>query len=213
MDWLERWNNNQIGWHRDNFNTRMVQYLPKLDLQQGDSIFVPLCGKSRDMMYLINQGYKVIGVELSSIAVIDFFTENDIEYSTQKTQDFILYIAENITIYQGDIFKLQKEHTRNINAIYDRASLVALNPQLRSEYAKLFNGIMPSGIWYLLLTLDYQQHAIDGPPFAVSETEVNALFKDWQIDKVDSFNDIENENKFQNNGLSVLNKETYVLKN
>jgi thiopurine S-methyltransferase len=132
MNWINRWENNQIGWHKSDFNSRLIEFLPNLNLQKGSEIFVPLCGKSLDMVYLLNQGFKVIGVELSKIAIIDFFAENNIEFEIQKNADFNIYKSANITIYQGDIFNLKKEYLQDISAIYDRASLVALNPQLRS---------------------------------------------------------------------------------
>jgi thiopurine S-methyltransferase len=212
MDWISRWNNNQIGWHKQDFNSRMIKYLPELQLQAGDTIFVPLCGKSLDMIYLTKQGFKVVGVELSEMAVCDFFTENNISYHTQQDGNFTVYISDNITIYQGDIFNINTRHLQHISAIYDRASLVALNPQLRSEYAKLFNGIIACGVRYLLLTLDYDQEAIDGPPFAVNKAEITTLFNQWNIQLLESVNDIDNEVKFKSSGLQLLNKDTYILR-
>ena len=210
-NWQDRWKNNQIGWHKNDFNQRMIQYLPNLNLKRGDCIFVPLCGKSLDMVYLLNQGFKVVGVELSKVAIVDFFSENNIKYDTHKDGDFTIYQGENITIYQGDIFNLQTTNLAEINAIYDRAALVALNPQLRKDYTQLFNGIIKGCVVYLLLTLDYNQEKLNGPPFAVNENEVNSLFKNWTVKQLSSFNDIENEVKFKNNGLTYLNKESYIL--
>jgi thiopurine S-methyltransferase len=213
MNWINRWENNQIGWHKSDFNSRMIEFLPNLNLQKGSEIFVPLCGKSLDMIYLLNQGFKVIGVELSKIAITDFFAENNIEFEIQKNADFNIYKSANITIYQGDIFNLKKKYLQDISAIYDRASLVALNPQLRSEYGKLFDGIISRGVAYLLLTLDYNQEQSDGPPFAVSKNEIENIFANWEILQVDSFNDIKNETKFKESGHLFLNKDTYILKN
>ena len=212
IDWKKRWQQNQIGWHRLNFNQRMIDNLPNLNLNKGDSIFVPLCGKSLDMIYLANSGFKVIGVELSDTAVKDFFAENNLAYKIYKVDSFVVYKSDNITIYQGDIFNFKQEYLQNITAIYDRASLVALSPQLRERYGKLFDGIIISGVSYLLLVLSYEQEKIDGPPFSVDENEIKNIFNNWEITQLASFNDIKHEAKFSNQGLTILNKESYILR-
>ena len=93
-DWIQRWKDNKIGWHRDEPNSKLIEFVSCLQLNTGDTVFVPLCGKSKDMLYLAQQGYKVIGVELSALAVEQFFTDNKIVYQVSQEEDFEVYHYE-----------------------------------------------------------------------------------------------------------------------
>lgn len=206
MDWLQRWQENKIGWHKNEINARLIKFLPQLNLNVGGTIFVPLCGKSLDMLYLAEQGFKVVGVEISKKAIIDFFTENNIPYQQQNDN----FISENISIINKSFFELTATDLSGVKAVYDRASLVALDKPTRQTYAQHLAAITQK-CPILLLTLDYEQDKLAGPPFAVSPDEVGELFSDYQITQLESFNDIANETKFISSGLKVINKDSYYL--
>lgn len=211
MDWLKRWQDGFIGWHQHKANMRMVKFLPKLALKHNDTVFVPLCGKSLDMIYLCNQGFKVVGVELSELAVEQFFNENKLSFKKTQTQDFIMFSGENIKIYCGDLFDLQAENLKNIVAVYDRASLIALNKKMRQDYVKDLLGIMPDEIKWLLLTMNYPQQQKEGPPFAVAEEEIKRLFQTCDYQQLEKIDDLENEQKFKEAKVDFLEKSVYLL--
>ena len=175
-DWINRWETNRIGWHAEQVNRHLIKYLDKLGLSSGEFIFVPLCGKSNDMLFLLENDINVIGVELSNIAIEQFFSENNLGYSVSEVDKFVLYEGEKIQLYCGDFFDLESKHLHDVRALYDRASLIALSEVLRQKYVKHLSDIIGLGARILLLTLNYPQHQRSGPPFAVSKEEVGELF-------------------------------------
>ncbi|MDC0390645.1 thiopurine S-methyltransferase [Candidatus Thioglobus sp.] len=212
-DWIQRWKDNKIGWHRDDPNSKLITFVSCLQLTPGDTVFVPLCGKSKDMIYLAQQGYKVIGVELSALAADQFFTDNKIEYQVSQEQYFEVYMSENITIYSGDFFELTKLHLTAAVAVYDRAALIALPAGLRVKYAQHLYSIIGKGCRMLLLTLNYPQSKISGPPYAVNKDEVVSLYNDgFECQLLQCFNDIKNEPKFQRENVDFIEKATYCLR-
>ena len=212
-DWIQRWKEGKIGWHRDQPNSKLIEFISCLELSAGDTVFVPLCGKSADMIYLAQQGYKVIGVELSELAAEQFFDENNIDYETHQEQEFNVYCGQGICIYCGDFFQLNALHLAEVVAVYDRASLIALPLDLRGKYVVHLYSIISSGCRVLLLTLNYPQSQISGPPFAVNQKEVLSLYKDgFECRQLSCFNDIENEPKFQRANVDFIEKATYCLR-
>ena len=211
-DWISRWENNKIGWHADQINRQLIEYLDQLNLSPGDTIFVPLCGKTKDMLFLLENQINVIGVEMSSIAAVQFFSENNLSYSISNLDGFILYEGDGIKIYCGNYFDLEVNHLHEVKAVYDRASLIALDEALRQKYVKHLNDIIAQDVRILLLTLNYPQHQKSGPPFAVSRHEVDELFRgSFQCRELDCINDIENEPMFQNLGVDFVEKAVYLL--
>ena len=211
-DWIQRWSEGQIGWHRDSVNTRLIEFVDCLQLSPGDTVFVPLCGKSVDMRFFMNQGVKVIGIELSALAIKAFFRENQLSYTHQREGEFEVYQAQDITLYCGDYFALEREHLSQISGVYDRAALVALPLELRAKYVAHLYSIIPNACRILLLTLSYPQQLMSGPPFAVDESEVQRLYGNGFVyQQLQCFNDIDNEPKFQQLGAEYIEKATYCL--
>ncbi|HMC13854.1 MAG TPA: thiopurine S-methyltransferase, partial [Gallionellaceae bacterium] len=134
--WLERWEREEIGFHQDEINPYLRQYWHELHHDQGGEVFVPLCGKSLDMLWLRKQGYSVLGVEISSIAVQSFFKENGYNSNHVTGNKFEICEADNIKILCGDFFDLGKDYLAKVRTVYDRASLVALPPEMRKRYAR-----------------------------------------------------------------------------
>ncbi len=211
-DWHNRWENNKIGWHADQINRQLVEYFSELNLINGDKIFVPLCGKSLDMIYLLQRGLKVIGVELSEIAVKQFFSENELEYSVSQADELLLYEGDRIKIFCGDFFSLKESHLVDVKAVYDRAALIALDEGLRPKYINHLNDIISLDVRILLLTLSYPQHQRVGPPFAVSKSEVDSLYSgSFQCRELSCINDVENEPMFLLQGVDFVEKAVYCL--
>lgn len=148
-------------------------------MQNGASVLVPLCGKTSDMLWLLEQGHKTIGAELSPIAAQDFFAENKMDCETTKSDSFENYEGGNISILVGDFFDLTPADIPNIKAVYDRAALIALPAEMRKKYAAHLKTILDRGDQVLLITLAYDQAKMDGPPFSVTNDEVQNLFGDW----------------------------------
>lgn len=210
--WQARWTANEIGFHQTEINPQLQNYWPELQAAPSGWVFVPLCGKSRDMLWLAAQGQAVLGVEISPIAVREFFTENRLPPSVTQDADFVAYRSAEITLLQGDYFALSPKHLVDVSAVYDRASLIALPPDLRSRYARHMATVLRAGVSVLLVTLDYPQSEMDGPPFAVSAAEVSALFNsDFLITPLGGQDILAENPRFQARGLTRLQEQAYRL--
>lgn len=190
--WFDRWQNNEIAFNQQKPNPFLLQYLKTLNLKPGSNIFVPLCGKSIDMLWLCEQGYKVIGVELSVQACIEFYEENNLTFQKNTKKQFTALTGENITLLAGDFFELDKELIEPIDAVYDRAALVALPSEARARYAAHISKLSEDNTQILLITASYNQAEMQGPPFSVDEDEVKMLYgKNFVIDEL--YNEQTNE--------------------
>jgi len=211
--WQARWDEGRIGFHQDEVNPYLQRYWPTLNVPPGATIFVPLCGKSRDMLWLRDQGYAVVGVEIVPRAVEAFFTENGLSATHHSHGSCALWESEGITIYQGDFFEITANEVAGVGAVYDRASLIALPPAMRKSYAEHLRAILPDKMNVLLVTMDYHQAEMDGPPFAVTEQEVAALYQDYfKIEQVCNEDILAANPRFQEQGLSRLLEKVYLLK-
>ena len=184
--WIERWNQGQIGFHQNKYQEMLVKFFPTFHPSAGQKVLVPLCGKSKDMIWLHEQKLNVHGVELHEGAVKAFFEENGLaEVDKQSDEHFVHYKSQNMTVSCGDFFQLAA--SEKYDYVYDRASLVALPLQMRKQYAKVVTDALKPGGNYLLLVYEYDQSKMQGPPFSISDTEVYELFgKFFDIKKVDS---------------------------
>lgn len=179
--WLERWRQNQIGFHREGVNPRLAAYFEALRLPAGAHVFVPLCGKSHDLHWLAAQDYAVSGVELSPLAIHALFSELGLTPRPGIAPPLQLHQHGLLRVFEGDFFSLTPEHLGAVDAVFDRAALVALTPAQRLLYAQHLLRLAPRAR-VLLVTLDYPQEAMPGPPFAVSPEEVQRLFgRHWDI--------------------------------
>ena len=211
-NWLEFWENNEINWHSDVVTQELEEYLGLLKLEPGDKVFLPLCSKSLDMTYILNQGFSVIGVELSEIGIKQFFHANELDFTISQVGEFDLYSAKNIEIYCGDFFSLTSKHLCDVKAVFDRKSLIALDRNLRQKYVKHLNDIISLGVRILLITLHYPQHQIGGPPFSVDKSEVESLFSmAFKYQELQSFEDIENGSKLARAGIDYVENAAYCL--
>ena len=210
--WLERWEREEIGFHQNEINSYLRQYWKELNAADDAVVFVPLCGKSSDMLWLRQQGHRVLGVELSPIAARAFFRENNYVPHCVTAGKFERYEAAGISILCGDFFDLNREDLAKVDAVYDRASLIALPPEMRERYASHLTSILPPATQILLITLDYPQHEMPGPPFSVSRGEVEALYNKYASIRLLAQLDVLPQNpRFQIRGLSSLHENIFLL--
>jgi thiopurine S-methyltransferase len=169
--WHERWANNQIGWHESDFHPLLTAHFHELALPRGSRVFVPLCGKTHDIAWLLQQGYTVAGSELSELAVQQLFAELGVKPVVKEAGALRCYSASGIDVFVGDIFELHAAQLGPVAAIYDRAALVALPPQMRDRYAKHLI-MLTSRAPQLLICFEYDQNLMAGPPHSVPASEV-----------------------------------------
>ena len=180
--WRQRWSENRIGFHQSTPTPLLLKHWPALGVPHGARVFVPLAGKSLDMAWLASQGHRVLGVELSQLAVEQFFAEHGLQAEVETSRYGMHYRAGGIELVCGDAFALDEDILRDCAAVFDRAALIALPPGLRQRYARQLYSRLPTGCRGLLITLEYPQHEKDGPPFSVQENEVHALYDhEWRV--------------------------------
>lgn len=220
--WLERWQKNETGFHQEQLNTYLAYFYGEkgaaLEKRQALKVFVPLSGKSVDMFWLAQNGYQVLGIELSEIAVKDFFETHNLEYQIIEEKVFNRYIAEatedrsRIEILQGDFFDLVPCELEGVTDIYDRASMIALPETMRLDYFKKMLELQAEGMRTLLVTLTYSQQEMNGPPFSVTENELNELYGEkFKIDKLLGKEILADEPRFKQRGLTSLYETAYKL--
>ncbi len=184
-----------------------------LDVEAGARVFVPLCGKSRDMVWLAQQGHTIVGVEISAIAVAGFFSDRGVTPERTDSGPFQRFQSEGYELLCGDIFRLTPELLSGVAAVYDRASLVALDAKYRQAYARLLAELLPAGGKVLLVAMDYPQDEMQGPPYSVPEAEVNALFgDDFQITHLHTLDLLKDTARYIGRGLSRLSEHIYMLR-
>lgn len=210
--WLERWERKETGFHQSEINPYLRQYWQELHFARDSEVFVPLCGKSSDMLWLRQQGHPVLGVELSAIAAQAFFEENGYTPHRIASGKFDRYEADSICILCGDFFDLREDDLAKVGAVYDRASLVALPPDMRERYVRHLASILTPGTQILLIAFDYPQQEMPGPPFAVSTDEVEALYRPYaEICQLAQLDVLAQNPRFQERGLSQLRENVFLL--
>lgn len=210
--WHQRWQDNLIGFHQHEINPYLLKYWPQLELDDGSGVLVPLCGKSRDMLWLSERHY-VHGVELSPRAVEDFFAEQQLESSRREAGEFGVCETTGISLYCGDFFNLSSAMLGGINAVYDRAALIALPADMRTRYVSQLNSLCPAGTKMLLVTMAYRQAEMKGPPFSVEDAEVHTLFDtDWRVERLQEDDILAREARFRERGLARLSENIYLLR-
>ena len=208
--WLKRWSENRIGFHKAGVNPLLEQFLPQVSKTPGRTL-VPLCGKSADLTWLLTQGHQVVGVDISEIAAKAFASEQRIAMTRANEPPFTVFRAERIAYYVGDFFNATTDRIGRFDLIYDRAALIALPADKRSEYAQRLQSLLVSGGNILLISLEYDPNKMEGPPYAVTEAEVRSLFKGLTMDKLHEFDCIEEESRFKERGLDWMKEVVYRL--
>jgi thiopurine S-methyltransferase len=209
--WHQRWQDNLIGFHQRDINPHLATFWSRLQIKPGEQVFVPLSGKSLDMLWL-RKRYSVLGVELSPIAVEDFYKENGLLASHRQQGAFSVSETDNLCLLCGNYFDLQPAQLQRVRAVYDRAALVALPADMRPPYVTRLTSLLPASVSMLLVAMEYDQQQMKGPPFAVEEKEIHDLFEaHWSIQLLHEENILADEAKFRDRGLSRLSEKIYLL--
>lgn len=184
--WHEKWASGRIGFHEKKVNPLLLNHVGKLNLDKGSRIFLPLCGKTLDISYLMSLAYHVVGIEFSEIAIQELFQELQLSPTITKTGEHSHYQADGIDIFVGDFFALDSKTIRQVDAVYDRASLVALPFKTRQSYTKHLIEITNTAP-QLLVCLEYDQTVSNGPPFSISEDEIKNHYENlYSLECVES---------------------------
>jgi thiopurine S-methyltransferase len=211
--WHERWSRGEIGFHQHDYNEFMQAFIHRLGLPEDSHLLVPLCGKSLDMLWLSQAGFDVTGVELSRQAIEDFFRENALQAKVETRGPSTWFTHGRLQIACADFFDVADLDIPPPDGVYDRASLVALPPPMRARYAETLLRLLPPGCGILLITLEYPQHEMNGPPFSVSREEINRLYgRRCAIEEIHSEDCLEREPRFRKKGLSRLTEHVLLLR-
>lgn len=175
--WLDRWQAGRIGFHLADVNPRLLEHAA--ELSESIRVLVPLCGKSADLEWLVTNGYEVVGVELSELAVQAFFAERGLTPARREDGDFVVYEHAQLAIWVGDFFATTSERLGVFDAVYDRAAMIALPPELRGRYASHLQTLLAPKAKLLLVTLHFD--ASGGPPFSVPPEEVKEAYATAEV--------------------------------
>ena len=214
--WHKSWEEGKIGFHQTKINSRLQQHWPAMGLDTNVPVLVPLCGKSIDMLMLHNIGHPVVGVELSEIAVEAFFVENQLTYERRETGNLQEFTgtgqAAGIRLLVGDFFALKVTQTGPLGGFYDRASLIALPPEIRQQYIDKLAALMPVGAVGLLIGLSYDPSKMDGPPFSIPDEEVRKRFaENFQVSELAHSSGSERLGNLADRGLETMDEHIYQL--
>ncbi len=217
--WHEKWESNHIGFHQNEVNKLLLKHWPSLEIASNSSVLAPLCGKSLDLVWLRGQGHKVVGIELSEIALDELassFTEK-LGISLNKTRLnqaglTAKYEGDGVLLFAGDFFAVTAAMIGEVAAVYDRAAIVALPVGLRQEYCEHLQAICQQSP-QLVLTFDYDQSVMSGPPFSVPAAEIHTNYQPYyqHIELLEIRDIIEREPKFKERGLSSFKQLVYLI--
>lgn len=205
--WYKKWESNQIGFHLPEVNPYLQRHWA---VPATARVLVPLCGKSLDLAWLAGRGHQVLGIELSEKAIEDFFSEHQVTPHVSAMGPFKVYRADSIELWCGDFFALTADDVADCAALYDRAALIALPAPMRERYAAHLQQILPHSVQGLLITLDYDQAQMPGPPFAVGDGEVQRLLAGaWQVGMLEEQDVLGESWKFLQAGVTRLEERVY----
>jgi thiopurine S-methyltransferase len=208
--WHKCWERNTLGFHQQQVHPFLAEHFKSRCLPDDKHVFVPLCGKTLDMAYLA-QFIRVSGNELSEIACRDFFLDNAIEYQQRTLGDFNHYSCSQLSLLQGDFFKLSADTIGSVDWIYDRAALVALPIPIQLQYVAHLKAFFSAHTRLFLVTVEFPEKQLTGPPFAITANDVTKLFPGFKITCVAS-NELENK-QFAQRRLDVdyLREKLYII--
>ena len=210
--WQQRWRDNQIGFHQERPTPLLVEHWASLGVAPGARVFVPLAGKSLDLLWFAAQGHRVLGVELSQLAVEQFFAEHGLTPEISETRYGRHYRAGDVELIRGDAFALDAQALAGCDAVFDRAALIALPSDMRLRYVRELYARLPGCCRGLLITLYYPPGEKQGPPFSVPETEVRELYeRDWDVEALERRDILAQQPGFQAEGVSALDTVVYRL--
>lgn len=216
--WLQRWKEGRTGWHHESVMPLLAQHWEALAISRGTRVLVPLCGKSLDMPWLARQGLRVLGVEISPVAVQAFLAENHLQADRSEAADGTHYritdaLADgDIELINGDVFGVAPGTLEACGAFYDRAALIAFPAPMRDRLAREVYAKLPAGARGLLITLEYPAGETEAPPFSVDAAEVHRLFEaQWDIRQIERRDILASQPSFSERGVTALHTAVYAL--
>jgi thiopurine S-methyltransferase len=209
--WQERWDTGQIGFHRAEPNDFLVRYIGRLTGGAAARIFVPLAGKSVDVTWLAERDHRVVACELVERAVEDYFHERHVVPHVHVQGRFTVHEHDEVRYLCGDIFDVKPLDTGPVDAIFDRAALVALPPQLQVAYVETLLDLLPRGGRILLVTFAYDQSRIEGPPWSIDDARVHALYDArTHVEKLEERDEAMSQ-KYVDAGVTSLKECAYLI--
>ena len=208
--WKTLWDDNQIGFHQDSTNPMLLSHWHKTSLKSGDRVLVPLCGKSLDMLFLKSLGLEVVGVELVEKACVEFFSDNNLAYSTHTIENGQRFDSDGITVFNMDILNANPENVGTFDGLYDRAAVIALPTEIRSSYAAVVKQLLSETSSGLINTIEYPQELRDGPPFSVPEASLRDLMNPFKLKQLESRNS-DDVTRLEAWGVPYLRQHTFLL--
>jgi thiopurine S-methyltransferase len=210
--WLDRWRSAQIGFHQAAVDRHLKAYWPLLKLPAHSRVFVPLCGKSLDLMWLRTLGHEVIGVELSPVALESFLMEHGIPARRQVLGCFDVYEADGFRLFCGDYFKLTPALLGSVSAVYDRAALISWTPAARESYVRHLTSLTSPGTRTLLITVEFPPEQMQGPPFPLTRDAIENLYAGhYSIEELGRHEILELEPRLKARGLTELREVCYRM--
>lgn len=179
-DWKTRWREGRIGFHEGRPNRFLTRHIP--ELRATKRVFVPLCGKAEDLAFLAESGKQVVGVDVSEMALRAFFAERGLVPEETRVGDLLRLSAGSVTLFSGDVFACTRDLLGPVDALYDRAALVALPRDIRRRYTQHVRSLLPKGALGLVVSFEYPEEEMEGPPFSVRESELRELFADCALE-------------------------------
>lgn len=223
--WLNKWDQGELGFHMDEVNPALIRHWPALcapghsdaynPAADTQRVLVPLCGKTRDILWFLAEGYSVTGIELSELALAELAEDIEREFGWRLEKDEkpgqIVWTHPRVTLICGDLLDVQPAQIGEIRWLFDRAALVALPFEMRVGYVKKLMALAP-GASQLLVVFEYDQSVMAGPPFSIDDSEVKAHYSGaYRIELLKESDEIEHEKKFKQRGLSAFVVRCYRL--
>jgi len=208
--WESRWSERQIGFHEGAPNALLVAQAARLE--GCTRVYVPLCGKAVDLSYLQSRGHEVFGTEIVRTAIDELFEALGGPAEVTPVPPFVRHVGAGVTVLEGDAFALEPAHLGGaVDAVYDRAALVAVDPKTREAYVASLTRVLRPGGRVLLVAFEYPQELVPGPPWSVPTSEVHALFgAAYTIELVDERRGTVSP-RFSAAGVKELVERAYLL--
>jgi thiopurine S-methyltransferase len=181
--WQARWSEGRIGFHEGRPNALLERHVGALSGVRR--VLVPLCGKAVDLAFLASRGFEVVGVELVEAAVAAFFAERGLVPTVERVGSLVRYRHDAVELLAGDFFDVTRDHAGRCDGCYDRAALIALPSEMRRRYVAHLRGLLDPGARGLVITVDYPQERMEGPPFAVPEAELLAHYRGAHVERLE----------------------------
>ena len=208
--WLKKWENQQIGFHQKDYNPFLTKNWNSFIDNKG-KVFVPMSGKTRDILYLAEVGHEVLAVELAESAVQSFFEEQSLKFTVEETTHFKIFKSDRITFYCGDFFALTPKDLEGVDYVYDRASLIALPFEIRNSYIKFMQTHLKEAK-HFLITINFDNVQL-GPPFSVDQKMVKNYYHPvFEVDLISTERKEGDDIDIHSQSVSYVQNNLFYLK-